>query len=138
MRDAIELVRAIAWPLTVLIIFIILRAELQRFAKNMADRIQSANTITIGPKGFELKGLAKVVPVTAEVQARKLAIARYLRNLADKPLLDNIADVVAVPRSTDIRSQRNDIIAEVNRRVETQTDMDQLSTALKPVTARDF
>ena len=47
MRDAIELVRAIAWPLTVLIIFIILRAELQRFAKNMADRIQSANTITI-------------------------------------------------------------------------------------------
>ena len=76
--------------------------------------------------------------MTAEVQARKLAIARYLRNLADKPLLDNIADVVAVPRSTDIRSQRNDIIAEVNRRVETQTDMDQLSTALKPVTARDF
>jgi hypothetical protein len=48
MHDAIELIRVIAWPLTTLAIFFILRVELQRFAKNMADRIQSASSIIIG------------------------------------------------------------------------------------------
>jgi hypothetical protein len=36
MHDATEFVRAIAWPLTTPIIFLILRAEQQRFTKNVA------------------------------------------------------------------------------------------------------
>lgn len=138
MHETTELVRAIAWPLTTLVIFLILRVELQRFAKNMADRIRSANSITIGARGFELKGLLKAVPLPADVQARKVAMIRSIRALANKTMLDDLANALNVPQSTDIRSQKNDIILELNRRVEATSDMDQLSAALKPIIGRDF
>jgi hypothetical protein len=138
MHDATELIHAIAWPLTTLIIFLILRTELQRFTKNVADRIQSANTITIGLKGFELKGVVKVAPLPADLQARKAAFIRFIRNITNKRLLDNIADALSVPISTDIRAQRNDIILDINSRVETKREMDQLSAALKTITGSDF
>ena len=108
MHELIELVKAVVWPITVLTIFVILRSEVQRFTKNVADRIQSANSITIGPRGFELKGLVKVVPVPAELQARKLALARFVRRLTSKSMLDQIAEVLNIPQSTDIKSQTGD------------------------------
>jgi hypothetical protein len=138
MHETTELIRAIAWPLTTLVIFLILRVELQRFAKNMADRIRSANSITIGARGFELKGLLKAVPLAADVQARKAAMIRSIRTLTSKTILDNISNALNVPQSTDARSQKNDIILELNGRIETDSDMDQLSTILKPITRRDF
>jgi hypothetical protein len=138
MHEVTELIRAIAWPLTTLVIFLILRVELQRFAKNMADRIRSASSITIGPRGFELKGLLKAVPVPAEIQARKVALIRAIRALADKTILDKIADALTVAQSTDARAQKTDIILELNGRIETRNDMDQISIALRPIIGRDF
>jgi hypothetical protein len=138
MHEATELIRAIAWPLTTLVIFLILRVELQGFAKNMADRIRSANSITIGAHGFELKGLLKAVPLPADVQARKVAMIRSIRALANKTMLDDIANALNVPQSTDVRSQKNDIILELNGRIEAKGDMDRLSNALKPIIGRDF
>jgi hypothetical protein len=138
MHDATELIRAIAWPLTTIVIFLILRTELQRFAKNVADRIQSASSITIGPRGFELKGLLKAVPLPANLQARKVALIRSIRALADKAMLDNIADALEVPRSTDARAQKNDIILELNGRIEGKDDVDRLSALLLPMIGRDF
>ena len=104
MHEATELLRAIAWPFTTLIIFLILRTELQRFTKNVADRIQSANTISIGLKGFELRGLVKVAPLPPDVQARKVAFTRFVRILTNKSVLDEIADKLDIPRSTDYQS----------------------------------
>ena len=138
MHEATEFIRAIAWPFTTLVIFLILRAELQRFTKNVADRIQSANSISIGPKGFELRGLVKVAPLPAEVQARKVALTRFVRTLTSKSMLDDIADTLNIPQSTDIRAQMNDIILEVNRRVETKQSMDTLSANLKAATGLSF
>jgi hypothetical protein len=138
MHEVTELLRAISWPLTTLVIFLILRVELQRFAKNMADRIRSAGSITIGPRGFELKGLLKAVPVPAEIQARKVALIRSIRALADKTMLDKIADALNVPQSSDARAQKNDIILELNGRIEAKNDMDQLSITLRPIIGRDF
>jgi hypothetical protein len=138
MHEATEFIRAIAWPLTTLVIFLTLRVELQQFTKNIADRIRSANSITIGARGFELKGLLKAVPLPADVQARKAAMMRSIRALANKTVLDNIANALNVPRSTDMRSQKNDIILELNGRLETKNDIDQLSYLLKPIIGRDF
>ena len=138
MHEVTELIQAIAWPLTTLVIVLILRVELQRFAKNMADRIRSASSVTIGPRGVELKGLLRAVPVPADVQARKVALMRAVRIINDKAKLDAVAEVLNVPRSTDARSQKNDIILELNRRLETDSDMDQLSKALKPVIGQEF
>jgi hypothetical protein len=138
MHEITEFVRAIAWPFTTLVIFLILRGELQRFTKNVADRIQSANSISIGPRGFELKGMVKVTPLSPEVQARKVAVTRFVRSLTSKSMLDQIADMLSVPRSTDARTQKNDIILEVNRRVETKQGMDTLSANAKPITGIDF
>ena len=42
------------------------------------------------------------------------------------------------PPSTDARAQKNDIILELNRRIEAENDMDQLSIALRPIIGRDF
>ena len=100
MHEITEFIRAIAWPLTTLIIFLILRGELQRFTKNVADRIQSANSISIGPRGVELKGLVKVTPLSPEVQARKVALTRFIRGLKNRTTLDAIADTLGVPRSS--------------------------------------
>lgn len=99
MHEITEFIGVIAWPFTTLVIFLILRGELQRFTKNVADRIQSANSISIGPRGFELKGLVKVIPLSPEVQARKVAFTRFVRGLTSKPMLDEIADMLSIPRS---------------------------------------
>jgi hypothetical protein len=138
MHEITEFVRVVAWPFTTLVIFLILRGELQRFTKNVADRIQSANSISIGPRGFELQGLVKVTPLLPEVQARKVAFTRLVRGLTSKSMSDEIADMLSVPRSTDTRARRNDIIIEVNRRVETKQGMDTLSANAKPITGIDF
>src|SRR5579864_4541260 len=116
MHEVTELIRAVAWPLTTLAIFLILRVELRRFAGNMADRIRSASSITIGPRGVELRGFLRAVAVPAEVQARKVALIRATRIITDKAKLDAIADVLDVARSTDAQSQKNDLILELNRR----------------------
>src|SRR5437763_6215835 len=118
MHEVTELVRAIAWPLTTLAIFLILRVELQRFAQNMAERIRSASSITIGPRGFEVKGLLKADPLPAEVQTRKVALIRSIRALTDKAILDKIAYALHIPPSSDARAQKSDIILELNRRIE--------------------
>ena len=138
MHELTELIHAVAWPFTTLVIFLILRAELQRFTKNVADRIQSANSISIGPRGFELKGLVKVAPLSPEVQARKVAFTRFVRGVSNKSILDAIADMLGVPRSTDARTQLNDIILEINRRVETRESMDALSANARPITGISF
>jgi len=41
-----------------------------------------------------------------------------------------------VPRSTDVRSQKSDLIIELNGRVESNSEMDQLSSILKPTIGR--
>lgn len=138
MHEAIELVHAIAWPLTTIIIFLILRVELRRFAKNMADRIQSASSITIGPRGFELRGMIKAVPLPDDVQKRKVALTRFVRSLRDRTTLDNMADALNVPRSTDLIQQKSDLIVVLSSRVESKSDMDQVSGVLKPIIGRDF
>ena len=70
-------------------------------------------------------------------QTRKVALIRSIRALADKTTLDKIADALSVAQSTDIRAQKNDIIVELNRRIEAKNDIDQLSIILKPIIGRD-
>ncbi len=138
MHDVTELVRAIAWPIAVLVVLFVLRAEFRLIAKSIADRVQSAESFRIGPRGIEFKGLIRAPPLAADVQARKVALSRYIRGLSDKSLLDRIADALEVARSADIRAQRNDVILEMNRRVATKEDMDFLSGKISSVTGRGF
>jgi len=138
MHELTELLRVIIWPLTTLIIILVLRAELQRFAKNVADRIRSADTVTIGPKGIELKGLIEVAPLPGDLQQRKVALSRFIRTTDSKARLDAIADVLNVPKSTDVQTQRNEILLEINRRVQTTDDMAQLTALLKGAAGQDF
>ena len=72
------------------------------------------------------------------MQARKVALSRYIRGVSDKPRLDRIADALELARSTDVRVQRNDIILEINRLVATSQDMDALSGKILGVTGRGF
>ena len=138
MHEFVELLRAIAWPLTTLAIVLILRVELQRFAKNVADRIRSASSVTIGPRGVELRGLLKAVPVPADLQTRKVALINSVRALHDKRKLDAIADLLGLPHSTDGQSQKNDLILVLNARIDSQSELNRLSSALKPVVGREF
>lgn len=95
-------------------------------------------SISIGQRGFELEGLIRVTPLPAEVQARKVELTRYLRAISNKSLLDSIADMLDVARSTDTRAQRNDIILEINRRVGTKAAMELLAAIFRNATGRDF
>lgn len=51
------------------------------FAKNLAERVQTANTVTIGRKGIELKGL--IYAVSADVQVIKVEFRRYIIAISD-------------------------------------------------------
>ena len=138
MADVIELLRVIIWPITTLSIVLILRVELQRFARNVADRIQSADTVTIGPKGLEFKGLIEVAPLPSDLQQRKVKLSRFIRAINSKARLDAIADALGVAKSTDVRAQKNEIILEINRRVAGSRDMDIISASLSGVTGENF
>jgi len=138
MADVIELLRVIIWPITTLSIVLILRVELQRFARNVADRIQSADTVTIGPKGLEFKGLIEVAPLPSDLQQRKVKLSRFIRAINSKARLDAIADALGVAKSTDVRAQKNEIILEINRRVADSRDMDIISASLSGVTGENF
>jgi len=131
-----RLVRALAWPVTTLIIVFVLRSELQHFAKNVAERIQTANTVTIGRRGIELKGL--IYAVSADVQMRKVEFRRYITTVSEKGELDAIADALKLAKSANIRSLRSSILLEVARLVKTGVEMDALSVRLKSITKRDF
>ena len=136
MREIIELIRVIVWPVTTLIFLFVLRSELQHFAKNLAERIQTANTVTIGRRGIELKGL--VYAVSADVQMRKVEFRRYISTVSEKAELDAIADALKLAKSADICSLRSGILLEVARLVKTGVEMDALSVRLKGITKRDF
>jgi len=138
MAEVIELLRVIIWPITTLSIVLVLRVELQRFARNVADRIQSADTVTIGPKGLELRGLIEVAPLPSDLQQRKVKLSRFIRAINSKPRLDAIADALGVAKSTDARAQRNEIILEINRRVANNRDMDAISAWLSGLTSEKF
>jgi hypothetical protein len=138
MADVIELLRVIILPITTLSIVLVLRVELQRFARNVADRIQSADTVTIGPKGLEFKGLIEVAPLPSDLQQRKVKLSRFIRAINSKARLDAIANALGVAKSTDVRAQKNEIILEINRRVADSRDMDIISASLSGVTGENF
>ena len=76
--------------------------------------------------------------ITEFIRAIAWPFTTLVRSLTSKSMLDQIADVLSLPRSTDARTQKNDIIVEVNRRVETKQGMDTLSANAKPLTGIDF
>ena len=53
-------------------------------------------------------------------------------------MLDALADMLNLPRSSDTRTQINDIILEVNRRVENKETMDALSANARPIIGMNF
>jgi hypothetical protein len=136
MRDVIELVRATAWPITTLMIVLLLRSELQRLATALAERIQSANSIVIGRRGLEIKGTAD--PVVSTLQQRRLKFRRLINTLKDKAELDRICDALKIEKSRSLKAERGDIIGAVARLVETNEDMDRVSALLKRLTGEEF
>jgi hypothetical protein len=135
-RDVIELVRATAWPVTTLTIVLLLRSELQRLAAALAERIQSANSIIIGRRGLEIKGIAE--PVVPTLQQRRLKFRRFINNVKVKLEMDRICDILKIEKSPSLKVERANIVDEVAGRVETSADMDAVSILLKNVTGEDF
>lgn len=85
-----------------------------------------------------------VSAVTVPVQARKLAINRFVRSLAasgdpaDLAKLDAIADALGVPKGARTTDTRNNILFEMDRLVQTPQDMDNLSLTLRNITRQEF
>ena len=89
----------------------------------------------------QIQALFQVEPVPVSVQTRKVAINRYVRDLAknnNKTVLDSIADALGIPKSPNLQDARNDILLKMDNLVKTNADMDTLSAKLKPLTNKDF
>ncbi len=72
---------------------------------------------------------AKLLP--ANVQDRKAKCAAFVRGVSDRAQLDAIANVLGVTTSsTSIRSEQNAILREMDKRVQSSEDMQNLSTRL--------
>src|SRR5438477_6616164 len=127
MHDVVELVRALAWPATILCIVLLLRKELRMFTMNVATRART-DTIVIGRSGVTIKA-----PLSSQLQARKISFRRFVVALADTTVL-SIAGRLELPTGVTPAAARKALIAEMNRRVSTDQDMDQFSAMLKRIT----
>jgi hypothetical protein len=136
MHDIVELVRATAWPITTLTIILLMRSELRRMGDAFAYRIQSAHSIVVGRKGLEIKGVADLS--SADVQRRRLKVARFINTLRTKAELDQICDVLQIDKVSNLKAERRSIIDAVASRVKTSDDLDEVSALLREATGQDF
>jgi hypothetical protein len=67
--DSIELLKAVAWPVTVLIALGVLRSQIQTFLTKLSDSIGHAAQISIGKKGLEIKLDNKIAAVNSRIAA---------------------------------------------------------------------
>jgi hypothetical protein len=109
-----------------------LRKELQTLTQNVAERIQT-DTIEIGPRGVTIKS-----PLPPQLQERKIRFRRYITAVYDQAVLNIISKRLNVPAANGIAAARKLLVAEMNRRVNTDQDMDRLSATLKRITRQDF
>jgi hypothetical protein len=94
-----------------------------------------------GDADKQLHALFTAAVVDDATQTRKVAINRYVRNLAtsnDKTTLDSIANILKVNTDPNILTERNTVILEMDKRVTDKPSMDALSTLLNPITKKDF
>jgi len=104
------------------------------------SQITATATNSAAESEQQIQALFQVEPVSASVQTRKVAINRYVRDLAknnNKTTLDSIADALTIPKSPNLQDERNDILLKMDQ-VKTNADMDALSAKLKTITKKDF
>jgi hypothetical protein len=135
MHEIVQLVGALAWPVTVLIVVFVLRPELLRLVGNLSRRVETATSLTIKASGIEIKG---PVPVSPGLQQRKREFTSRLRGITDKTALDALADALNAAKSPDMRAQRASIIAAMSARVETDAAMDDLLGQLRELLPTEF
>jgi hypothetical protein len=138
-HEAVELVHALAWPVTTLTIVYWLRVEIRQgvgqISEALTERIRTSRSVTLGPRGFEAKGTAD--PLRSEVHARVVRLKAFLEQ-ADGGTLDAIANVLGAASAGTTRVKVSAILVEVNKRVKTARDMNELSSRLRPLTQQDF
>lgn len=135
MHDIVEFVQAVAWPATILAIVYVLLPELKLFAMNFAKRVET-DTIVVG--SFALSAPLSA-PSPPQLQDRKLKFRRYALSLEDAERVDAIAKRLGLASgTTSVAAMRKVIVAEMNRRVNTDMDMAQFSALLKRIAKQDF
>jgi hypothetical protein len=73
MRDLAELLKAIAWPVTVLVALYVLRNQIQAFLTKLSDSISHAAQITVTRRGVEIKLDNKIAAVNSRIEALNAA-----------------------------------------------------------------
>lgn len=68
-REIIELLKAVAWPCTVLLVLLILRAEIRSFVAKLAETLSTAAQISIGTKGLDIKYDKKIAVINSQLSA---------------------------------------------------------------------
>jgi hypothetical protein len=132
MHEVVELVRALAWPVTIFALVLLLRKEVQLLGSNLAARVRT-DTIVIGRSG-----LTRKAPASSQLQDRKLRFRRFVAANEDEAVLDSIAKRLGLPTGMEVSAARKAIVVEMNRRVSSDLDMDQISATLKRITKQDF
>src|SRR5262249_39641062 len=105
MHDAAEILKAIAWPVTVLIALWVLRNQTQVFIAKMTEAIGHAAQISIGKKGLEIKLDNKIAAVNSRIAALnasqdqvKEAVYKAARTRRRRPAAAAAAAAAAYPK----------------------------------------
>ncbi|WP_369720165.1 hypothetical protein AB8Z38_23555 [Bradyrhizobium sp. LLZ17] len=69
MHEFVELVKALAWPVTLLIGVCTLRSELRLFMTRISEAISQAAQITVGRRGVDIKLAQRITAVNTRVTA---------------------------------------------------------------------
>jgi hypothetical protein len=113
--------------------------ELVKQYEPLKAQLPELNKIVEGLR--DLNHRVSGVEVAVSVQPRKVAINRYVHDLAknnNRATLDSIADALGIPKSPNLQYQMGDILLKMDDLVKTATDMDALSARLRPITNKDF
>jgi len=89
----------------------------------------------------EVKALFVVPIVEQATQARKAALAKYIKSLklpADKKTLDAIAKALGASSNVNLSIERGNVLVKIDQTVVDPKSMDTTSAALKPITKKDF
>ena len=136
MHDIVELVRAVAWPITTLTIALLMRSEARSLAAAIAERIRTASSIVIGRRGLEIKGVRR--PVALTMQQRKLNFRRVINRIKTQAELNAICDQLRIESVPAAESRQRAIIDFVTDVAKNHEEMDRMSDLLKPITGEDF
>lgn len=126
MHEFVELVKALAWPTTLLIAVYTLRSELRLFMTRLADAVSQAAQITVGRRGLDIKLSQRIAAVNTRVTAVQAVQIQTRTSKGKKLRVDNIPEELLALAAQYSTLQIDDYRARLHRKNDIAREMGEI------------